>query len=104
MDDAGVERPGPYATDRVTRWIIADFGNFDGYAASCGLDLDDLPYGRALNLYLTMIREWANKERLEEIDEALTPPPSWRDPLTGLPAGWTGSEDDDWAAWEAAAR
>lgn len=51
-----------------------------------------------------MIREWANKERLEEIDEALTPPPSWRDPLTGLPAGWTGSEDDDWAAWEAAAR
>lgn len=54
----------------------------------------------ALALYLHMLREWANEERNEKIDAALTAPASWRDPLTGLPAGF-GSEDDDWAEWEA---
>lgn len=51
-----------------------------------------------------MLREWASEETLEKIEEALTPPPSWRDPLTGLPAGWTGNEEDEWAEWERAAR
>lgn len=50
-----------------------------------------------------MIREWANKKTLDAIDRALTPPSSWRDPETGMPAGF-GSEADEWAAWEAASR
>lgn len=51
-----------------------------------------------------MLREWADEERLDEIDDALTAPATWRDPLTGLPAGWTDNEDDEWADWLAAAR
>lgn len=51
-----------------------------------------------------MMREWANQDTLDEIDEWLTPPPHWRDPMTGLPAGWTGNEDDEWAEWQAAMR
>jgi len=50
-----------------------------------------------------MITEWATQKDLEKIEQALRPPPSWRDPLTGLPAGF-GDEDDDWAEWEAAYR
>lgn len=61
-----------------------------------------MPYGRALNLYLAMLREWANKETLDEIEDALTAPPEWRDPNTGLPAGFAPDEDDDWAAFERA--
>lgn len=53
-----------------------------------------------MNLYLVMIREWATKDQLEEIDDALVPPASWRDPVTGLPAGWTDDEDAEWAEWE----
>lgn len=62
---------------------------------------------RALNLYLRMIREAGERagpkmaERMNEwIDEHLTPPPEWRDPSTGLPAGWTNREDDEWALWQ----
>jgi hypothetical protein len=47
-----------------------------------------------------MLREWANEKTLEQIKAALRPPASWRDPDTGLPAGF-GDEDDDWAEWEA---
>lgn len=53
---------------------------------------------------MTMLREWANKEMLDDIDGALTPPPGWRDPSTGLPLGFSDDEDDDWADWEAATR
>jgi hypothetical protein len=59
---------------------------------------------RCLNLYLTMIREWADKDTLEKLEDALTPPASWRDPVTGMPAGWVDDEDGDWAAFEAARR
>lgn len=51
-----------------------------------------------------MIREWASEETLDKIEEALTPPASWRDPMTGLPLGWSDDEADDWAMWEAAAK
>lgn len=46
-----------------------------------------------------MLREWADKDQLKNIEKALRPPASWRDPTTGLPAGW-GDEEDDWAQWE----
>jgi hypothetical protein len=54
-----------------------------------------------------MVWEWAadgrlTSEQIDEIEAALEPPPSWRDPLTGLPAGF-GDEDDEWGAWERAA-
>lgn len=49
-----------------------------------------------------MLREWANKDQLDEIDEALRPPLSWRDPSTGMPAGWGQSDEEIWAEWEAA--
>lgn len=50
-----------------------------------------------------MVREWATKETVDKLEQALTPPPGWRDPFSGLPAGW-GDEDDDWAAFEEARR
>ena len=40
-----------------------------------------------------MIREWASNEQLERIEDALTPPIGWRDPDSGLPAGFTDDED-----------
>lgn len=52
-----------------------------------------------------MLRENTHTaERHEALDRALRPPPGWRDPDTGLPAGWTDDEGDDWAQWEAAMR
>ncbi len=51
-----------------------------------------------------MIREWANQDRIDEIERALTAPPGWIDPDTGLPAGWTDDEDDEWSMFEAAMR
>lgn len=51
-----------------------------------------------------MLREWAGEKTLDRIERALEPPASWRDPVTGLPAGFSDQEDDDWAQWEAAAR
>ena len=47
-----------------------------------------------------MVRELADEKRSEKIEQALQPPPWWRDRLTGLPAGFA-DEDDDWADWEA---
>lgn len=47
-----------------------------------------------------MIREWANKDQIEDIEEALQAPASWRDPLTGLPAGWVDDEASEWAEFE----
>lgn len=41
-----------------------------------------------------MLREWANEERLDEIERALEAPPTWRDPMTGLPAGWDDDSDE----------
>lgn len=58
---------------------------------------------RAINLYLFMLREWADDKQRNEIDRALRPPLTWRDPRTGLPADW-GDEADEWAEWERAAR
>lgn len=55
-------------------------------------------------MYLTMLREWADEDTNDKIADALTPPADWRDPLTGLPAGFTESDEDDWAAWESASR
>lgn len=49
-----------------------------------------------------MLREWATEEQNDKIDRALRPPADWRDPETGLPAGWSDDDDDDWDAWEAA--
>lgn len=51
-----------------------------------------------------MLREWADQKTIDRIDQALTPTPEWRDPLTGLPAGFSEDEDDDWAQWENAMR
>lgn len=52
-----------------------------------------------------MLRDdpWVSQETLEEIAEALEPPADWRDPATGLPAGW-GDEDADWSEFEASMR
>lgn len=52
-----------------------------------------------------MLRDdpWVSKETLDQIEDALEPPVEWRDPVTGLPAGW-GDEDDDWAEFEASMR
>lgn len=50
-----------------------------------------------------MLREWANQETLDKIEDALEPPASWRDPATGLPAGWENA-DDGWEAFERALR
>lgn len=52
-----------------------------------------------------MIREWADKDQLERIDDLLIPPADWRDPFTGNPAGWEDETVDDaeaqfWAEWE----
>lgn len=62
---------------------------------------------RALNLYLRMIFEAGERggpkvaEKITEwVAEKLTPPADWRDPETGLPAGWTNREEDEWALWE----
>lgn len=50
-----------------------------------------------------MIREWANKDLNEQITAALRPPANWRDPSTGLPAGWeTEDEQAQWAEFERA--
>jgi len=57
-----------------------------------------------LNTYVYMLREWASKDTLEKIERALTPPATWRDVLTGLPAAALTDESDDWAMWEAAMR
>lgn len=46
-----------------------------------------------------MIREWASEKTLDAIEEALRAPASWRDPSTGLPAGWS-REDDDFAEFK----
>lgn len=51
-----------------------------------------------------MLREWATEEQLDAIAEALEPPVDWRDPRTGLPAGWSDDEADEWAEWERALR
>jgi hypothetical protein len=51
-----------------------------------------------------MIREWASEETLDKITDALTPPPDWRDPDTGLPAGWSDDEDEDWSMFASAMR
>jgi hypothetical protein len=58
-----------------------------------------LPFGRALNLYLIMIKEWANQATLDRIADALEPPADWRDPVTGLPAGWSSEDDDGMQVW-----
>lgn len=68
------------------------------------MDPARIPYARALNLYLHMIREWASKDTLDEIDERLATPPGWINPVTGLPDGFTDDEDDDWAAFQKAMR
>ena len=57
-----------------------------------------------MNTYVYMLREWASKDTLEKIERALTPPATWRDVLTGLPAAALTDESDDWAMWEAAMR
>jgi len=55
-------------------------------------------------MYLYMLREWADEETLAKIDDALRPPAEWRDPMTGLPAGFSDNEDDDWEDWARAMR
>jgi hypothetical protein len=56
---------------------------------------------RAEALYVFMLREWAKQEQLDKIEAALTPPPSWRDPSTGLPAGWSSEDDEGWGeGWD----
>lgn len=50
-----------------------------------------------------MLREWANKDTLDKIEELLDPPPSWRDPVTQLPAGFD-DEAAEWEAWTTAMR
>lgn len=39
-----------------------------------------------------LLRAGRDDDELEELNDALHPPLSWRDPLTSRPAGW---EDDD---------
>lgn len=51
-----------------------------------------------------MIREWATEDTLDKIAEALKAPAGWRDPDTGLPAGWEEDDDDEWRAFESAMR
>lgn len=64
-----------------------------------------MPFARGLNLYLFMLREWANKEGLEAIDNWLKTPPSWRDPTTGRPEGFQEEDEfDRWARERQAAR
>ena len=55
-----------------------------------------MPFGRAIALYLHMLREWADEDRLDEIERALTAPLSWRDPATGLPAGFDDDDGDEY--------
>jgi hypothetical protein len=48
---------------------------------------------RAVNTYLYAIREHASEEDLETIEEALTPPRTYR--VGGVPS-WYGDDDDAW--------
>lgn len=45
----------------------------------------------------------AKEEDVEALKEALRPPATARDPKTGLPYGF-GSEEDEWAEFQAAMR
>lgn len=51
-----------------------------------------------------MVLEWANDKTRAKIEQALTPPASYRDPSTGLPLGWSDNEADDWHQWERSMR
>lgn len=103
MGDPGAVRAGPYETGVVLGWIGAHWLDFDGWCAARGVDPADLPFARGCALYLYSLRDGADEKRNDEIDEALTPPPGWRNPLTGLPAGFD-DEADEWALWESATR
>ena len=103
MDHAGDVRAGPYETGVVLHWIAAHWLAFDGWCAARGVDPAVLPFARPCARYLHSLRDGADDDRLDQIEEALIPPAGWRNPLTGMPAGF-GDEDDDWEAWVQAAR
>jgi hypothetical protein len=51
-----------------------------------------------VNAYLYAIRENADEDDLARIEDALTPPTTYRN-ASGVPA-WYGSDDDAWAEFE----
>lgn len=57
---------------------------------------------RAINVYLFAIREWADEDKLAEIEEALTAP-NRLDPTTRAPRWWV-DEDDAFAGFAGAKR
>lgn len=103
MVDRRTGRDGPYAGPVVLGWVCGNWEQFDPWCLARGIDLHTLTVARALSLYLYMLREWADKKRVDEIERALRPPASWRDPDTGLPAGWD-TEDDEWALWQSSTK
>lgn len=58
-----------------------------------------MPVQRAVNLFVHLLTDGADQDRLDEIDEALTPPLSVRGP-DGRPLAW-GDEDDAWSEFQA---
>jgi hypothetical protein len=55
-----------------------------------------------VNLYLFAIREWADADLRDQIDEALEAPNQW-DEVRRAPKWWV-DEEDAWASWQNAAR
>lgn len=67
---------------------------FDGYCSARGLDAIALPVDRAVNLYRHALFEHADEKQRDKINEALTPPKTFK--VGGVPA-WYGSDEDAWA-------
>ena len=92
MGALGGERDGPYPAGVVWRWLVANYNDFDGWCSAHGLDPFRLNPQSGLNAYLFAIREYADKELRERIDEALEPPNRW-DALRQAPTWWVDDED-----------
>ena len=90
--DRGVHRRGPYAACRLILWMIDRWDEWDGWCTTRGLDAIALPADRAVNAYLSALRENADEKELARLEAALTPPARG-----GVPSWW---ESDEAAAAE----
>lgn len=71
--------------------MTRNWEQFDGWCTARGIDAIALPADRACNAYLYAIRESADEKDLAKIEEALTPPSTFK--AGGRPA-WYGSDEE----------
>lgn len=73
-------RPPYWSAARLTATARARWHEFDGWAASCGVDPLDLPIDRFLNLVYYWLMQGVKPSERDRVEAQLAAPPSGADP------------------------